>query len=261
MKIFRVAFLLFATVVLTANADETNLTLTIDGVTYSNIVWRTATPATVSIFHKSGVASIPLEKLPPDLQKRFGYDPQKAAAYRAAELAAQAARQDAARRARDEQEADRQLQAQLEAAKQDQAARDLADQSAAATARTRAVEAAAKKREEDFLASLGPVMTLRFAYTSAIRLRPDGNYSAMLWYRDNENLLQNMTCQFPPVGLNYLLAAKRTRASMRRNGYIVLGRPFTQQTINVTQASADISSYWLVGYRLVFKNSNNYPSW
>lgn len=69
-------------------------TITIDGITYSNVIWRTVTPATVTIFHQTGVASIPLEKLPPELQQRFEFDPHKAADYRAAEQSAQAARQE-----------------------------------------------------------------------------------------------------------------------------------------------------------------------
>jgi hypothetical protein len=43
------------------------------------------TPITVTIFHKTGVATIPLWKLPPDLQKQFGYDPQKAAQWQTAQ--------------------------------------------------------------------------------------------------------------------------------------------------------------------------------
>ncbi|HUJ10556.1 MAG TPA: hypothetical protein VL171_11075 [Verrucomicrobiae bacterium] len=59
------------------NSDAINLI--IDGVQYENVRWGRVTPATVTIFHKTGVAAIPLWKLPPDLQKKFGYDPQKAA--------------------------------------------------------------------------------------------------------------------------------------------------------------------------------------
>jgi len=58
---------------------ETNLTLTVDGVTYSNVTFGTATPAWVSVRHATGATTISLAKLPPDLQKQFGYDPQKAA--------------------------------------------------------------------------------------------------------------------------------------------------------------------------------------
>jgi hypothetical protein len=59
-------------------AEETNLTLTVDGITYNNVRFVHPTPATVTIYHSTGVATIPLAQLPPDLQKRFGYDPQAA---------------------------------------------------------------------------------------------------------------------------------------------------------------------------------------
>jgi hypothetical protein len=92
MNGFRLLVLLLVfTVVIAARAEDTNAlptTITVDGITYSNVTWRTVTPATVTIFHDTGVASIPLEKLPPELQQRFGYDPQKAAAYRARESVA-----------------------------------------------------------------------------------------------------------------------------------------------------------------------------
>ncbi len=90
MNVLRVTVLLFVFAVAASFAEETNTlptTITVDGVTYSNVTWRTVTPTTVSILHKTGVASIPLEKLPPELQQKFGYDPQKAAAYRTAEAA------------------------------------------------------------------------------------------------------------------------------------------------------------------------------
>lgn len=63
--------------------------ITIDGVTYENVRWGKVWPANVDITFKGGVGTIPLEKLPADLQQRLGYDPQKAAAYRATEQAAQ----------------------------------------------------------------------------------------------------------------------------------------------------------------------------
>jgi von Hippel-Lindau disease tumor suppressor protein len=59
--------------------DDANSTITIDGVIYENYHWGTITPTGITIFHQAGVATIPLEKLPPDLQERFGYDPKTAA--------------------------------------------------------------------------------------------------------------------------------------------------------------------------------------
>jgi hypothetical protein len=73
-----------------AFVDETNLTLTIDGTLYTNVTWGTVTPATITMFHKSGVSVVPIEKLPDEWQKHFCYDPQKAAAYRAEVAKAQA---------------------------------------------------------------------------------------------------------------------------------------------------------------------------
>lgn len=96
MNRLQIWLLFVALLVVTAvRAAETNTlptTITVDGITYSNITWRTVTPATVSIFHQTGVASIPLEKLPPELQTKFGYDPVKAADWQKREATADVAR-------------------------------------------------------------------------------------------------------------------------------------------------------------------------
>jgi hypothetical protein len=86
-----VSVLTFGVAVMVAKADSTNLTLTVNGITYSNVTFGTAMPSKVSIRHSSGIASIPLEQLPRELQKRFGFDPQKAEHYRKAEAQNQAA--------------------------------------------------------------------------------------------------------------------------------------------------------------------------
>ena len=75
-----------------AFADETNLVLTVDGVTYSNVTFGTVTPSSVTIFFRTGVASIALEKLPPDVQKQLGYSPEKIAELRTEEAKARAAK-------------------------------------------------------------------------------------------------------------------------------------------------------------------------
>ena len=102
MNLPRVCLVLFVSIiVIAARAEQTNppaaagaatnaapgavtsnalpASITIDGIVYSNVTWRMVTAATVTIFHQTGVASIPLEKLPPELQQRFGYQPQKTA--------------------------------------------------------------------------------------------------------------------------------------------------------------------------------------
>lgn len=88
------------------HADETNSTLTVDGVTFSNVTFGTATPYAVSVRHEHGIASVPLEKLSPELQKRFGYDANKAAQYHVAELQAQQAEAERLGRIKEQQDAD-----------------------------------------------------------------------------------------------------------------------------------------------------------
>jgi hypothetical protein len=71
-----------------AQADST---LTVSGVIYTNAVFGAVTPYAVTIKHSTGVAELPLSELPDDLQKRFGYDPQKAQDYFQESTARQAA--------------------------------------------------------------------------------------------------------------------------------------------------------------------------
>jgi hypothetical protein len=105
---------------------QTDSTLTVDGVIYTNAVFGTVTPYAVTVKHSTGVASVPLERLPADLQQRFGYDPQKARDYLQESTARQAAllasdRQELAVRSGHEHEA---------AVKADIAATEAADKAA-----------------------------------------------------------------------------------------------------------------------------------
>jgi hypothetical protein len=71
-----------------APASGTNAlssSITIEGVTYQEVRWGRITPAAVTIYHKTGIATFPMEKLPPDVQKQLGSSPEKAAQYRVAE--------------------------------------------------------------------------------------------------------------------------------------------------------------------------------
>jgi hypothetical protein len=79
----------------TTNAAPSRIT--IDGTTYEDFRWGRVTPATVTIFHRTGVAAIPLERLPRELQVKFGYDPVKAQQYRQVEAQVSAAREQARR--------------------------------------------------------------------------------------------------------------------------------------------------------------------
>jgi hypothetical protein len=53
---------------------------TTDGKVYQDVKVVGLQPDTVTILHQDGGASVPLANLPPDLQKRFNYDPAQAKA-------------------------------------------------------------------------------------------------------------------------------------------------------------------------------------
>jgi tetratricopeptide (TPR) repeat protein len=55
--------------------------LTVNGITYSNVTFGSATPASVTILHRTGIATLPLAAVPPEIQTRFGYDKAKADAF------------------------------------------------------------------------------------------------------------------------------------------------------------------------------------
>ena len=63
---------------------------TTDGKTYQNVVVVKTEPDAVTITHKDGGALVPLSTLPPDLQKKFNYDPATAKAAAAARAQADA---------------------------------------------------------------------------------------------------------------------------------------------------------------------------
>jgi len=197
MNVFRVAVLFFAFGVVASFAEETNslpTTITIGGITYSNVTWRTVTPATVSIFHQTGVASIPLEELPPELQARFGYDPQKAADYRSQELAAAQA-QELLRQKReaDAREAARkQWEAQQEQAKEQATEQLRADQKA--TANVEVIQV---------LHVIG-----------AIRPLDTGGYTAQLAL-SNQTSQTTVCAQFDEGGRQYLEDASRKFAQWK----------------------------------------------
>jgi len=98
IKVSRVAGVLPAVVVFALHAADTNITLTVNGLTYSNVTFGSVTAASVTISHKSGIARVPLAELPPSLQKQFGYDPMKAQAEIGRQREAQRQDQQAAER-------------------------------------------------------------------------------------------------------------------------------------------------------------------
>jgi hypothetical protein len=56
-------------------AGEVIDSLVIDGKTYDGVKWGPVNQGKVVIFHYRGVATVPLDKLPPQYQAQFGYHP------------------------------------------------------------------------------------------------------------------------------------------------------------------------------------------
>jgi len=64
---------------------------TVNGKSYQNVTVQGSDDSTVSIMYDGGIGRVNLSDLTPELQKRFGYDPQKAKAADKAEAARLAA--------------------------------------------------------------------------------------------------------------------------------------------------------------------------
>lgn len=64
-----------------ADKPATNITLRVGSVIYSNVVFVSRTPASVTFRHQAGIATVDISQLSPDLQASFQYDPAKAVAY------------------------------------------------------------------------------------------------------------------------------------------------------------------------------------
>lgn len=86
--------LVFAlSMMLAASADAAeNITLT-DGRILKNAAVSKSAPFSITFQHDDGIICVPFEKLTPELQQRFGFDPQKAAQLRAKEAEAKVAQE------------------------------------------------------------------------------------------------------------------------------------------------------------------------
>ncbi|HEV3272588.1 MAG TPA: hypothetical protein VGZ93_10450 [Candidatus Methylacidiphilales bacterium] len=85
---FLLAAALLASSAMSLRAEDWKTT---DGKVYQDVTVVDSAPDAVTILHQDGGALVPLANLPPDIQKRFNYDPVKARA-----AAAARARDDAA---------------------------------------------------------------------------------------------------------------------------------------------------------------------
>ncbi len=79
--IYSVIILVFISLYLCAEEKETWTIKTQSGHVYNDCKIHRVEPDIITIFHSSGMARIPLRDLPPDLQKRFNYDQDKAEEY------------------------------------------------------------------------------------------------------------------------------------------------------------------------------------
>lgn len=62
-------------------ADEVQTLITTNGHRYEKARITEVTPISITIFHSTGVSRVPLSEFPPNVQRRFGYDEDKARAW------------------------------------------------------------------------------------------------------------------------------------------------------------------------------------
>src|SRR6266478_6989884 len=93
MKILTFSMVCFASVVL---ADDFK---TIDGKEYKNVTVRRVEPDGIVLTTSVGISKVYFTELPKDVQERFHYDPEKAAAANAAQQAANRQADELARQA------------------------------------------------------------------------------------------------------------------------------------------------------------------
>jgi hypothetical protein len=84
----RIIILLFITAHQAFAADNERTIVTLNGTKYENATVSRVEPDGIRISHSDGATKIPFESLSPELQKEFGYDPEKAGKHRAAMNAA-----------------------------------------------------------------------------------------------------------------------------------------------------------------------------
>ena len=63
-------------------AESFDTLTTTDGKTFYQVKITSTDPGGLHFMHRDGAASVPFEKLPSDIQKKYGYDPEKAADFR-----------------------------------------------------------------------------------------------------------------------------------------------------------------------------------
>jgi hypothetical protein len=117
MNLSRICLILALTAAATRGEEPTQTFVTLKGERFEKARITEVTPATITIVHAAGVATVPLSELPAELQKQFGYDEAKAKAWLAEVARAEQTRREheAAERAAAEKRAAQQAQHDKEA--------------------------------------------------------------------------------------------------------------------------------------------------
>ena len=84
MKKIALLMILFAASAAAEDDQYDKLTVK-SGKVYKSVVVRSVTPSELKIMHESGTAGIRLEDLPDDLQRKYGFNPEKSVEHRMAE--------------------------------------------------------------------------------------------------------------------------------------------------------------------------------
>ncbi len=84
----RIVFFLLVAAIQAFAADAERTIVTLDGTKYEQATVSRVEPDGIRISYSDGATKIPFEQLSPELQKEFGYDPEKAGKHRAAMNAA-----------------------------------------------------------------------------------------------------------------------------------------------------------------------------
>jgi hypothetical protein len=170
------------TILLAAMPAFADTITTISGTTYSDASVTKTTPTAISITHSTGMAKIPFKDLPAATQKKYGYDPAKAAEYETQEaqrLAEQKQRAET-QRLQTEQENAAKQQA-LIAKEQAELAQEKAQQKAAAQAEQEAKKKLLAETTPLALIVSDPKPREPFLIKGEIRVTPHyGSYN----YRD-----------------------------------------------------------------------------
>jgi len=189
--------------------DNRVIITTVSGVTYSNCTVRRVEPDGINVFYSKGIAKIPFTDLPESYREKYGYDPEKATAYRQAvtknQSAAWARQQEAKRR--QQQDAQKQTGAEAKTA-----------------APQYAGEFDIGQAKQNIAKINGKVILLKFKSMADVLETGDG-YEATMFnslFRSADSI--GISATFPGLAAGWLSSCPKT--AYRREGRISVGDMF-----------------------------------